>query len=87
MGESNHIAFNNSKDDMMAFTRRRNADMRRRLAEARISARMCTMRFNVEATKWLGMSLDTDLQFWAHKNISLEKAKRAEDWVRRLRSR
>lgn len=43
------------------------------------------MRFNVEATGWLGMYLDTDLQFQAHKNIWLENARYAEDSIRRLR--
>lgn len=37
---------------------------------------MCrhTMRFNKEATRWLGVYLNTELQFRADKNLILEKA-------------
>lgn len=42
------------------------------------------MRFNVEDTRWLGVYLETGLQFRAHNNISLKKAKRAVDNIGRL---
>lgn len=57
----------------------------KRLVEFRITVKGRTMRFNLEATRWLGMFLDTDLQFQAHENITLEKAKQKEDRVRGLR--
>lgn len=42
------------------------------------------MCFNTEATSWLGVYLDTGLQFRAHKNLRLEKARRAGYRVRGL---
>lgn len=58
--------------------------MRKRLAEAQITVRGHTIGFNVEATRCLGVYLDSGLQFWAHKSIFLEMSKRTEDRVRRL---
>lgn len=62
---------------MIAFTWRRKADVQKRLAKSRITVRGHTIGCNVEATRWLGMYLNTVLQFWKHKNMSLQKAKRA----------
>lgn len=68
------------------FTRRRKAHLRKQLTEARITVTGYTMGFNVDAPKLLGRYLETGLQFRANKYISLEKAKCAEDIVRRLES-
>lgn len=43
-----------------------------------------TLGFNIEETRWLGVYLDTGLQFQAHKRLSLEKERKAEDRVCRL---
>lgn len=42
------------------------------------------MDFNTEATRWLRVYLDIELQFWAHKNLILNKVGRVEDRVRRV---
>lgn len=84
--ERNYVAFNNSKDDMIAFHRRRKAYQWKRLLEALKTVRKHTMKFNIEATKWLGMYLEIGLQFRKQKNISLEIVKCAEDRVRKLGS-
>lgn len=68
------------------FTQRWKADLRKQLAEAQITVKEYSMRLNIQATIWLGMYLDMDIQFRANKNISHEKAKYAEDRVQRLRS-
>lgn len=60
--------------------------MPNRLTEAQMTVRGHTMGYNIEGTIWLGIYLDIGLQFWPNKNISLEKAKKAEDRVRRLES-
>lgn len=54
------------------------------IAEARITVCGHVMRFNTEATRWLRVYFDIGLQFRAYKNLTLEKARRAEDRVRRL---
>lgn len=42
------------------------------------------MGFNTEAIRWLEVYLDTRLQFRTHKNLIVEKARIAEDRIRRL---
>lgn len=59
---------------MLTFTRRQKHDIKRRLAEARITVRGYTLGFNTEATRCLGVYLNTGLHFRAYKNLSLEKA-------------
>lgn len=54
------------------------------IKEARITVRRRTMSLNNEATSWLVTYLNSVLQLRAHKNLTLEKAKRAEDRVRCL---
>lgn len=85
-GERNHVVFDNFKTEMIAFTKRRKADLKRTLEKSRITVRGHTIGFNFETTRWLKMYLDTGLHFQAHKNISLEKARSAEDRVRKLGS-
>lgn len=85
-GERSYITLNNSKNKMITFTRRRKTALRNWLAEAQITVRGYTTGFNVEATRWLGMYMDTDLQFRVHRNISLQKAKHTENRVQRLGS-
>lgn len=84
--ERSHVIFDNSKDKIILFTRRRKFDLGMRLAEARITVRVHTRRFNTEATLCLGVYLEIGLQFRTHKNLSLEKAPRAEDRIHHLRS-
>lgn len=50
-GEKNHVAFNNSKDGMIAFTWQGKGDLKKRLVEARIMVRGHIMGFNVEPTR------------------------------------
>lgn len=69
---------------MIAFIHKRKADLRKRLDETRITVRGHIMRFNIETTRWLGMYLDTGLQLRAHKNVSLERSRRAGGRVWRL---
>lgn len=49
--EMNNIVFNNSQDEILAFTRCQKPDLKRRLAEARITDRDHTLWFNIEATR------------------------------------
>lgn len=42
------------------------------------------MEFNTEATRWLGVYLDTGLRFKAHKLLTLENARSTEDRIQRL---
>lgn len=72
-GERNHVVFDNPKNEMLDFTRCQKSNLRQRLAEARMTVRGHIFGFNGVATQWLRVYLDTELQFRAHKNLSLEK--------------
>lgn len=45
-GERNYVAFDNSKDEMIAFTQHQKPDLRRKLADAMIIVRGDTLGFN-----------------------------------------
>lgn len=49
-----------------------------------IKLRNHEIRFNKDATRWLGIWLDSALSFREHKNVYLQKAKRAEARLRSL---
>lgn len=83
-GQVNYVEFYNMKDETIAFMRKMKQELKRKIADARFIVRGHTMRFNMEATRCLRFYIDTGLQFRASKNLTLEKARRAEDKVRRL---
>lgn len=58
--------------------------MKRRIAEAYITACGHITGFNSKAIRSLKVYLVSGLQFRAHKNLTLEKERRARDRVRRL---
>lgn len=51
LGERDHVSFDNSKDDMIVYTRWRETDLQKRLTNTRITVRGNTMGFKVEATR------------------------------------
>lgn len=67
--EDNHISFDNVKDELIIFMRRRKPELKRRILEARVVVRKHTMSFNTQSTRWLRVYLDTELQFKAHNNF------------------
>lgn len=78
------MAFDNTKDEMITFTRGCKPDLRRKLTDVRIIVRGHTQGLNIEATRWPEVYLNTGLQFQAHKSLSFEKVMKMEDTVRRL---
>lgn len=78
-GERNHSEFYNFIDEIIAFTRHRKLDLKRKLLDTRIMVRGHTMSFNSEATRYLKVYLDTGSQSRVHKYLSLEKARMVED--------
>lgn len=84
--ENNHVEFNNSNDKIIAFTQCKKPVPMRKLSDARITVRGHSLGFNKEATRWLGVYLNTVLQSTAHKILSLENARKTEERERRLES-
>lgn len=60
---------------MISFPRRREPELKREILEARITIGGYTMSFNSETTRWLGIYLDTGLQFRLNRNLTPEKAR------------
>lgn len=46
----NHVAFDNSRDEMLTFTRRKKPDLKQRIAEVRITVIGQRLRFNAKST-------------------------------------
>lgn len=82
--EDNHVEFHNTKDEAIAFIRKMKPELKRSIAEARITVRRPTMRFSMEPTRWLAVYHNTGLQFRDNKNLTLEKVGKAKDRVRHL---
>lgn len=49
--KQNHVTFNNSKHEMLAFTRRQKPDLTRKQADVKIMLRDHTIAFNTETTR------------------------------------
>lgn len=58
MGERNNVAFHNTKDGMIIFTRRRKPELKITVAESRTMVRGHTMGINPKATRWLKVYLE-----------------------------
>lgn len=68
-------------DRFIAFTRRRNQELKWRILEARATGRGHTISLNIQATRWLEVYRNPGLQYKTHKNLTLEKARRAGNRV------
>lgn len=68
-GERNHIAFKNSNDEMITFTRRWKPGLMWRLAQAKITVRSHTLGFHINVIWSLRVYLDSGLRLWVHHNL------------------
>lgn len=82
--ERNYVTFDNTKNEAIAFKWSRKPKLKSKIVEAKITVRRHMMTSNSEDTRWLRANLDSGLQFRAHKNLTLRKARRAEDRWRHL---
>jgi ribonuclease HI len=80
--KDNHVEFDIAKTEAVLFTRRRN-DRLPRLAQ-RIKVGRHEVRYNKDATRWLGIWLDSQLTFAEHHNVMMRKARGAQRELRRL---
>ena len=67
-----------SKTEAILFSKARRQKLTRQLSEAELKVGGQTVLFNKEATRWLGIWLDTHLNFAFHVNERMKKAKAAE---------
>lgn len=52
-GEDNHVQFHNTKDEVIAFTRRRKPELKKWIADSRITVCRHIMSFTTKAIRWL----------------------------------
>jgi ribonuclease HI len=83
-GAANGVQFDPEKTEAALFTRKKGRDLKDRFQRARLTLGGKDVAFNQEATKWLGVLLDTGLTLKAHYQERLQKAKKAEARVRAL---
>src|SRR5271154_29236 len=75
-GLQNSVSFEVDKTEAVLFTKKRKLAKEANQAKIRLAGE--TIRYNKEATRWLGLWLDSGLSFKAHYKIRLQKARKAE---------
>jgi len=83
-GHTNATQFDIVKTEAVLFTRKQGRRRRELVQEAHITVGGHRISFNQEATRWLGVWLDSGLTFKAHFQKRIQKAKMAEARVRAL---
>lgn len=71
---------------MIAFTKRKKKELKKRIVETRITVGGHILVFNTEGMMWLGVYQYTEAKFAVHKNLTLEKDRKTKYRVRRLTS-
>ncbi|KAI0999672.1 hypothetical protein K3495_g8523 [Podosphaera aphanis] len=84
-GQENCLDFDHAKTEAVVFTKRRK--IRSHIQQASAKIKDVTIKFNKEATRWLGLWLDSALSFREHKDTYLQKARRAEARLKAVTNR
>jgi hypothetical protein len=83
-GQANGVKFDPAKTEAALFTRKTGRVLHDQIRRATITIGGCQKEFNKDATKWLGILLDTGLTLKKHYQTRLQKAQKAEARVRAL---
>lgn len=83
-GMANNVIFDIDKTEAVLFTKKRK--IRRNIRRYNLEFQGQTIPFNREATRWLGIWLDTGLELKEHYKIRLQKAQQAENRLRSISS-
>ena len=78
------MTYDTAKTELVLFSRARQRHLNQQLQETTMLIGGERIKFNKEATHWLGIWLDSQLKFTTHINKRLTKAKTAEIKVKRL---
>ena len=82
-GANNAVTYDTSKTEAVLFSRARRQKLTK-LLETRVRVGGETVCFKKEATRWLGVWLDSNLNFAFHVNERIKKAKAAEAQIKGL---
>ncbi|KAI9041051.1 uncharacterized protein KD926_007468 [Aspergillus affinis] len=83
-GHENMVKFDTGKTEAVLLTRKRGRTLKDQIQRARIELGGQLVPFNSEATRWLGVWLDSGLNLKAHYQTCMRKARAAEARVLRL---
>ncbi len=83
-GTNNSVTYDMSKTEAILFSKARRSKLARQISETRLKIGGEIVNFNKEATRWLGVWLDSHLSFASHVNERMKKAKAAEFRIKQL---
>ena len=83
-GHDNVVQFDAGKTEAILLTRKRGRELKDRIQRAQVEIDDHCVPFNLEATRWLGVWLDSGLNFKAHYQTCMRKARAAENRIQRL---
>lgn len=83
-GKFNAVTYDINKTEAMLFSKAKKQKLLEQLTHTQLRFGGQTIRFNQDATRWLGMWLDCSLSFGSHFRERLKRAKIAEARIREL---
>ena len=83
-GEKNGVTYDTAKTELVLFSQAKQRCLNQHLRETTVLVGGKKIEFNKEATRWLGIWLDSQLKFTAHINERFTKAKSAEIQIKHL---
>ena len=83
-GHDNVVQFDAGKTEAVLLTRKRGRELKDQIQRARVEVGGHQVPFNSEATRWLGIWLDSGLNLKVHYQTCMRKARAAENRVQRL---
>ena len=83
-GKQNAVTYDTSKTKAVLFSKSHRQRLNKQLQEAKIKVDTEIISFNKEATRWLGVWLDSQLKFTSHINERVRRARTAEIQIKGL---
>ena len=83
-GRQNSVTYDTSKTEAVLFSKSDRQRLSKQLREAKIKVSNEIISFDKEATRWLGVWLDSQLKFTSHINERIPRARNAEIQVKGL---
>ncbi len=83
-GIRNAITYDTSKTEAVLFSKARRQQFNKQLLATKIKVGSERISFNKEATRWLGILVDSQLKFSSHIHEKIKRARIAEIQIKRL---
>ena len=83
-GIANVVTYDIAKTEVVLFSRSHRQRLNRQISDTNIRIGTQTIKFNKEATRWLGVWLDSQIKFTAYVNEKFRAARAAEIQIKGL---